>query len=277
MIVLGFDTATPATAVAVRLPDGSFVQRRDDPPQGAHPGHATRLLAMARELLAEAGSGWAEIDRIAVGVGPGTFTGLRVGIATARGLAQSLGCELAGVSTPLALAQAVFSRELRAGAPVGRGEAGEAASARGAQEDAADLAGCGVLAVIDARRGEAFAAAYEAGADSRRADRLLEPRALAPERLAELPGEALRAVGANPGRWLAVGDGAVRYRSALDAGAVEVPPDGSPLHLVSAAAVCELGSLAHAARAGEQVLPDYRRRPDAELALEAAAGGAGGG
>ena len=79
MIVLGFDTSTPATAVALRLADGRTTQARDDPQAGAHPGHATRLLEMARELLARAGIAWSGIDRIAVGVGPGTFTGLRVG------------------------------------------------------------------------------------------------------------------------------------------------------------------------------------------------------
>ncbi len=90
MIVLGIDTATSSTAVALGLSDGSTIERRDDPAAGAHPGHATRLLEMTEELLAETGTTWPQIERIAVGAGPGTFTGLRVGIATARGLAQSL-------------------------------------------------------------------------------------------------------------------------------------------------------------------------------------------
>src|SRR6201999_2156863 len=104
VIVLGFDTATQASVVGLRLADGSTLQARDDPQPSAHPGHATRLLSMATELLGEAGLGWAEIERIAVGVGPGRFTGLRVGIATARGLAQSAGAELVGVSSLRALA-----------------------------------------------------------------------------------------------------------------------------------------------------------------------------
>ncbi|MCW3068604.1 MAG: peptidase glycoprotease, partial [Solirubrobacterales bacterium] len=103
-MVLGIDTATRSTAVALRLDDGRTTQARDDPPAGEHPGHATRLLAMAHELLAAAGVGWSELERIAVGVGPGTFTGLRVGVATARALAQSLSAELVGVSSLQALA-----------------------------------------------------------------------------------------------------------------------------------------------------------------------------
>jgi tRNA A37 threonylcarbamoyladenosine modification protein TsaB len=75
MIVLGFDTATSATAVALRLRDGSALERRDDPEPGSRPGHATRLLGLAAELLAEAGLGWREVERIAAGAGPGTFTG----------------------------------------------------------------------------------------------------------------------------------------------------------------------------------------------------------
>ena len=104
MIVLGFDTATPSTAVGLRLADGTTVQARDDPGPRERPGHATRLLAMTAELLAQAEVGWRALDRIAVGVGPGRFTGLRIGVATARGLAQSLGIELVGVSSLHALA-----------------------------------------------------------------------------------------------------------------------------------------------------------------------------
>ena len=149
MIVLGFDTSTSATTVALRLSDGSSTQARDDPPAGAHPGHATKLLDMARELLEAATVPWAAVDRVAVGVGPGTFTGLRVGVATARGLAQSLSAELVGVSSPRALALAAFAPALTV-APE------RLASARAVEQPA-------VLAVIDARRGEVFAAAYEAG------------------------------------------------------------------------------------------------------------------
>jgi tRNA threonylcarbamoyladenosine biosynthesis protein TsaB len=246
MILLGFDTATAATAVGLRLADGSTLQARDDPEPGANPGHATRLLELAHTLLAEGEIGWSAVERIAVGVGPGTFTGLRVGVATARGLAQSLGVELVSVSSLRALAQ-----------PAGK-------DAEGA-----------VLAAIDARRSEVFVAGYLAGQGSpdglrssdgpEPPDELISPRALP-------PGEVAGVLVATGAPWLAVGDGAVRYREQLESAGATVPGDPSPLHRVSAEAICELGARATATSSQiEAILPDYRRRPDAEIALESAA------
>jgi tRNA threonylcarbamoyladenosine biosynthesis protein TsaB len=263
MIVLGFDTATAATVAGLRLADGRTLERRDDPLPGAHPGHATRLLDMARGLLEQAGIGWRTLDRIAVGVGPGTFTGLRVGIATARGLAQSLDLELAGVSSLQALAVGAFAG---AGEGEGQGAATRPAATQG-DAAAAEAAVDAVLAVIDARRGEVFAAAYARTAGPAPRE-LSAPRALAPERLADL----LRRAPGDGERWLALGDGAVRYRGDVEAAGVPAPGDDSDLHSVSAAAVCALGLAAAAGPSA--LLPDYRRRPDAELALESA--GAGG-
>jgi len=248
MIVLGFDTATQATAVGLRLADGATLHACDDPGQDAHPGHATRLLSIAAELLAQAELGWSDVKRIAVGVGPGRLTGLRVGIATARGLAQSLPAELVGVSSLRALAlPAMHGCE-------GRG-------AQGARDEAAARAA--TLAVIDARRGEAFAGGYTG------ADEIVLPRALRPAELEGLVG-LLERHGAPAGaRWRAVGDGAVLYAEQLRAGGVEVPEASSPLHLVDGGAVCELGASDAPASAGAAalapILPDYRRSPDAKL------------
>ena len=81
MVILGLDTATRATTVAVLdLDAGTVAERRDDPPQGARPRHTTRLLALTVEAMRDAGCGWENLTRIAVGVGPGTFTGLRIGV-----------------------------------------------------------------------------------------------------------------------------------------------------------------------------------------------------
>lgn len=242
MIVLGFDTATNATALALAH-GGETIELRDDPSAGAHPGHATRLLGMADEALRQAGLEWGALDRVAVGVGPGTFTGLRVGIATARGLAHSLGIETAPVSSLLALAHGA----LDAGAP----EPGE-----------------GVLAVIDARRGEVFVAAFEPAGEGGRLSQMLDARPVVPEKLDELLAQAGRSDG-----WVAVGDGALRHRERLARPGLRIPPAGERAHLLSARAICELGAQSPAV-ALDALLPDYRRRPDAELALRGAAGGA---
>ncbi len=243
MIVLGFDTATPGTAVGLRLADGTVLEDYDYPSAGERPGHTTRLLPLADGLLAQAGLQWDALERIAVGVGPGTFTGLRIGVATARGLAQSLGVELVGVSTLRALAAAAWA----------------------SAEEGWDA----VLAVIDARRGEAFVGAYL------RERELAAPHALAPEALASVlvsAGDSVDGVRPLSGTgWLAVGDGAVRFRGPLEDLGVAVPEDSSPLHRVGGACICEL-ALGASPPAPEGVLPDYLRRPDAELALEAAAG-----
>jgi tRNA threonylcarbamoyladenosine biosynthesis protein TsaB len=243
MIVLGFDTSTASTAVALWR-DGAARELRDDPPREAHPGHATRLLAMAAELLAGAGLQWRELDRIAVGVGPGTFTGLRVGVATARGLAQSLSLELAGVSSLSALAAPALAQQ--------------------------DDVQARVLAVIDARRGEVFAAVYEAGEEEPAP--LSAPRALPPQELAALVADLGGGDAGAAAKLLAVGDGAVRYREQLEAAGIAVAAEHSALNRVSAKEICAAGARAPTAGGVRKIVPDYRRRPDAELALEVAGG-----
>ncbi len=233
MALLAFDTATPATAVALALRDGRKLARRHDPAPGERPGHVSELLPLALALLDEAGLSLAQLERLAVGVGPGTFTGLRVGVATARALAQAHDLPLVGVST---------LRSLAAGAR----DAGAQAPA--------------VVAVLDARRGEAFAAAWGVGdAERATAAPLLAPAALTPERLAE-------AVRALPAGAVAVGDGAVRFRDVLEAAGAAVPADGSAAHRVDAAVHARLAA-AMEPDARDAVLPAYLRLPDAELAL----------
>jgi tRNA threonylcarbamoyladenosine biosynthesis protein TsaB len=235
--LLAFDTATPATTVALALADENLLTRRHEPGPGERPGHVSELLPLALELLGEAGLTFAQLDRLAVGVGPGTFTGLRIGVATARALAQAHALPLVGVST---------LRSLAAGA--------------------GDAAGAPVLAVLDARRGEAFAAAWAAGEAERvggvggvRSTPLLAPAALTPEALAQ-------AVAALPAAPVAVGDGAVRFRDVLEAAGAVVPADDSAAHRVDAAVHARLAAVMEP-DAPDAVLPAYLRLPDAELAL----------
>jgi len=228
MNVLGFDTATRATTVAFLPEEGDAVEARHDPAPGERPGHAAELLRLVEDVLARAGAAWEDVDRLAVGTGPGTFTGLRIGIATARALAQARDLPLVGVGSLRALAEGALAEGPAADRPV--------------------------LAVLDARRGEAFAAAWSPGD---RPGELLVPVALAPERLAEW-------VVALPATPLAVGDGALEFRAFLQQAGAEVPPDGSPLHRLAARHVCRLAREAPPP-GREAVLPEYLRLPDAEI------------
>jgi tRNA threonylcarbamoyladenosine biosynthesis protein TsaB len=234
VIVVGLDTATSATVAGVLAADGRVYEVRDDPEPGARPAHASRLLGAAEEALAAAGAGWDEVARLAVGVGPGSFTGLRIGIATARALAQARHIPVTGVSTLEALARGAVAREEEA--------APSRAHAGGAEADV-------VLAVLDARRGEAFAAAWRDGA------LVFAPAALAPEALAER-------VAALPGTPLAVGDGAVRFGGPLEAAGAHVPPDEDGTHRLRAEHVCRLG-VEGTPTDRDALLPDYLREPDA--------------
>ncbi|HEX7145558.1 MAG TPA: tRNA (adenosine(37)-N6)-threonylcarbamoyltransferase complex dimerization subunit type 1 TsaB [Gaiellaceae bacterium] len=113
MLILAFDTATDVATSAL-VSDGEVL--------GERTSRAVTVLEDIDALLRQAGAHTRELDGIAVGIGPGSFTGIRIGLATARGLALALGVPVAGVSTLDALA---------AGAPL-------------------------ALPVIDARRGEVF-------------------------------------------------------------------------------------------------------------------------
>ncbi|MBO0767790.1 MAG: tRNA (adenosine(37)-N6)-threonylcarbamoyltransferase complex dimerization subunit type 1 TsaB [Solirubrobacterales bacterium] len=214
MRVLALDTATAATTVALwDASAGVELERRDDPAPGARPRHVSSLLGLVDAVLAETGTAWSQVDRIAVGVGPGTFTGLRIGVASAQALARANGIALVGVSTLESLL----------------------AGARDAHPDAEPLA------VIDARRGEAFVSGVEVP--------------LAP---AQLAAHA-------PGR-LAVGDGAIKFRYELEQAGASVPADDSGLHRVSARWHCRLGAaLESVPDSLAAVQPSYLRVPDAEL------------
>jgi tRNA threonylcarbamoyladenosine biosynthesis protein TsaB len=247
MRILGLDTATRATAVALWDTSGSApaVEARDDPAPGRRPGHATHLLRLVAEVMERGAATWQDLDRIAVGVGPGTFTGLRVGIATAKALSRSRGIPIVGVSTLQSLA---------VGASLGAPAPTKPSTPAGA-----------VAAVIDARRREVFAASWSLEHEAARRTlgaQLLEPRAISPSELAE----RLRSLGAAA---LAVGDGAVEFRAILERSGASIPEDGSGLHRVSAVNHCRLAAGCPAG-APDDIRPEYLRLPDAEIARRAA-------
>ncbi|SFP36009.1 tRNA threonylcarbamoyl adenosine modification protein YeaZ [Tranquillimonas alkanivorans] len=92
--ILAFDTSAAHCAAALRS-DGSLLDVREE---SMARGQAERLMPLLEEVLAGQGLGWRDLDAIAVGVGPGNFTGIRISVAAARGLALSLGVPAVGVS-----------------------------------------------------------------------------------------------------------------------------------------------------------------------------------
>jgi tRNA threonylcarbamoyladenosine biosynthesis protein TsaB len=169
MIVLGLDTALGACSAAVT---------RDGQPlavisEGMARGHQERLGGVVRAVMAEAGLDFAALDRIGATVGPGSFTGLRVGLAFAKGLGLALARPCIGVGTLEALAASDPGPGLTA-------------------------------AVIDAKRGQVYLQLFDRGAALMAPDAL--PLGLAAARLAELwRGGPLRLVG--PGAALLAGIG----------------------------------------------------------------------
>jgi tRNA threonylcarbamoyladenosine biosynthesis protein TsaB len=252
--LLAIESATDTVGVGLIRHDGGSAER-------VHLGgraHAELLAPAIEEVCAVSGTEVADIERIAVDVGPGLFTGLRVGVATAKALAWSLSVPLLGVSSLDILAAAAAASETVPG-PAGA-----------------------VAAVVDARRGEVFAAAYRFDRPAARPGepdrgghpidpgdvRLDRPGAISPEALAAW----LSDLAAEAGRVQVVGDGAVRYLGLLSghdgldldlAGRLAAPP---PLALARLALARLSGGPPPTAPA--DLVPDYRRQADARINWE---------
>lgn len=213
MLVLALDASTLVTTVALARCEGEERAVLSETSVAAR-GASEALLPSVRAVLSLADEELGAVDLILAGVGPGTFTGIRIATATARSLAFATGAVLSKNSTLAALAAPALSI-------------------------ASD-----VLAVLDARRGEVFVRRFSGGGP---AGEIVCAR---PEELS-VEGEPL-----------IVGDGAVRYREVLSR-LGHVPPDTSPLHLVTAAGHVLSGDLASVS--AEEVVPLYVREPDAEV------------
>jgi tRNA threonylcarbamoyladenosine biosynthesis protein TsaB len=234
--MVAFETATETVAVAVRIPGGleaefALTGRRR---------HVETLTPALDHLLAQVGRSPRDLDVVAVDVGPGLFTGLRVGVAAAKGLAQALGIGIVGAT----------SLEILTAGAVAAGHRGP------------------VLACIDARRGEVFASVRDPTPQESPSGELVAAGLFAP---GELAAELARLGGADV---LAVGDGAIRYADTLAAvtgvmvltSALTYPPPRALLDLASARLA-----------AGESpedpgsVVPLYMREADATSNFERAA------
>ncbi|MBM3951229.1 MAG: tRNA (adenosine(37)-N6)-threonylcarbamoyltransferase complex dimerization subunit type 1 TsaB [Rhodospirillales bacterium] len=171
MLVLALDTAMSACSVAL-CSDGNTLAVRS---QAMERGHAEALLPMIEGIMAEGKRAYADLDLVAATVGPGAFTGIRIGLAAARGIALAAGKPCAGVTTLEVLA-AVCANDSDA-----------------------------VLAAVESRRADLFVQAFDASGTS-----VGEAAALPPEGLPEF----VRAANLAPGFVLA-GDGAHRARAML--------------------------------------------------------------
>ena len=195
MRILAFDTTAGACSAAILGPDGAIIAHRA---VALARGHAERLMPMLREVLEDAGVAVGALDLIAVTTGPGTFTGIRIGLAAARGLALASGVPLLGVSSFAAVAAAVAPEE------------------RAARR---------LVVAVESRRPDLFVQAFDA------AGGVSPPAAVPPEGLARWigPGDLLLA-GDGAARAAAILEAAGRAKASLcHAG----PPDAADVARVA--------------------------------------------
>jgi len=229
-MMLAFDSATDRLTIALGTGDNVAAEINEDAPRA----HLTRLLPGINDLVIETALDLADIDYIVVGTGPGSFTGLRIAVATAQGLAHGLDRPLIGVSTLDAMAAAL--------APAAENNE--------------------IYPVIDAKRQEVFTAGYDS-----HGRRLTDYRALRPQALADQLAAGGKTV-------LMAGDGLAKYSSlfADKLGAAVIfaeaslwPPRASVLIRLAEEKIDkgEVGAYFN-------VLPIYVRLPDAEEAVKRA-------
>jgi tRNA threonylcarbamoyladenosine biosynthesis protein TsaB len=225
MIVLALDTTTRAGGAAV-LRDGEILAERSGDPALAHGQRQPNELI---ELIAASGVTLADVDLFAVTAGPGSFTGIRIGIAIVQGLAMATGKAVVPVSTFEALARSAAAGDRL------------------------------VVPWIDAHRGEVFSALFDSsGRQALDAPASSSPRAALTRLLPMMRERDLRFVG----------DGAVRYMDAItgELGTrAEIVTAAPPIAASAARIAIEAPERAVAPYA---IVPVYVRRPDVELARE---------
>ena len=239
MLNLAFDTATVHGRFALADESGLLVHR----PVNVSGSYADALLPVIEEMLADTGRDKSALTAVGVTTGPGSFTGVRIGVATAKGLAWALGCELVAVTSLEAMAAAL-----------------QAEAAPGT-----DL----FVPVLDARRGEVFAGLYRrAGAW---VEPVLDPGAATPDRwwaqlVAALPDPGVPAYGGD-GAGLLLGQGA-GLRPELSSRGAPALRDWTTSHPATAAALAlAIGDPAAALPRAHpfSLLPTYLRVSDAEV------------
>lgn len=232
MLTFALDTSTQSPSLAITRDDRVVGELW----LGPDPDAGRRVLEAGHHLLAAAGVALEQIDRIVVGIGPGGFTGLRVGIAIAQGLGQALECEVIGALSLEALAAGI-----------------------------AETVGAGAIVVpaLDARRAELFAAAYRVSAGGG-LEELIAPVAVPAERLADALAASVRA----GVQVVCAGSGSLVGGAELESAGIVIAPKRSGAHRLRAAALVDRVD----AGAAHAPAPVYARLPDAEINRLRAAG-----
>ena len=235
MLALAFDTSTPVSSIG-----WTELDTRGPRPEAtrfasfiapAEPGHAETLLDRTRAALATGGHELKDVELLVFGRGPGTFTGLRIGLGTAKGLSLAFGTKLVGISSLEALALSAGTAGL-------------------------------VAPIIDARRGELYAALYDVRAEGgwTRAALVIAEQVVRPEGLAALfsghaPAGAIRFSG----------NGAARYAEAIRPLGELLPTERSAADPVRMALAGAARFLEAGADDPVALEPTYLREPDAKL------------
>lgn len=239
MRVLGIETATSEGGAALTLDDRVVAEHYVANPRT----HAENLIPSIDRLLAGAGWKIGDLDLIAVSKGPGSFTGLRIGIATAKGLAMAARLPIVGVSTleafALVLAAPLYNADDRKGAAC-----------------CASTDNMIIRPILDARKEEVFTAPFGKNGQRLGPDVNIRPEILV---------ETLK----SEGPVLIAGDGALRYRAIFEKiggeNLIFAPPENDHPRPSAIAIIGRRLLLEGAPKDVDSITPGYIRRSDAEI------------
>lgn len=234
--IVALDTATDDVVVAATREGEVLFESASAPHSAGRPRHGETALRAVVDAV-EAAGGWEHVGFLGIGIGPGSFTGLRIGIVTGRALAQATRVAAVPVSTLGALALGIAD-----------------SSASGKQRP--------LLPALDARRGELFVQLHDA-----RGQALGAPAAIEPGAIGSWLEEHESGITSGDGGPLAAGAGALRFARELEAAGVEVLRDEDPAHRLAGRWLCSLAA-AGEPTSPEGIRPNYLREPDAKRWLE---------
>ena len=234
MQVLAFDSATSACSAALWR-DGDIVAHRFE---SMARGHAEHLMGMVRGVLAESGTGFPDLDLLAVTNGPGGFTGLRIGLAAARGMALAGGLPCIGVSTLEAIANGVSLSE---------------------RDDAR------VLAVIDSKRANIYAQISSCGPGPSGLQPLGEAEAVSLGNLAGFLNARKTTKNSPGGRVVVAGDATEQAVAALCDAGIDAVPGAAPQDPDARTVAAMAAARWSVGMPVEPLRPLYLRPPDAKV------------